>query len=196
MMNRFLAVLTVAAAGALVCLPMSGWAHAADGHPARVQTGSCGNLGGVAFRLTGVGAALSAEGTPLPAPVSIGSPDATPVQTSATTLATTLSALTQDSHAIVIYESDEAMDRIIACGDIGGLLDAQMTGMVMPGDVLPIWLAGENDSGYSGVALLEAAGTEATLRVFLSREQQDHGTPQPDHAAQDGPGAAATPRAD
>lgn len=151
-------------------------AHEADGHPARIQQGSCDNLGGVAFQLTGVGAALTPDGTPVATPETVGSADAHPVQMSETTLETSLSQLTKDPYAIVVYESDEAMDQIIACGNVGGVLTAQMQGMVMPGDVLTIWLPEAGDSGYVGVALLEAKGKQATLRLVLAEGLTDGGS--------------------
>ena len=46
-------------------------AHAADGHPAKIHEGTCEALGRVAFPLTGVGATVGLEQTPIatPAPV-------------------------------------------------------------------------------------------------------------------------------
>jgi hypothetical protein len=142
-------------------------AHAADGHPARIQEGTCNNLGPVAYPATGVGANVSSDGIPIPVPESFGSDRAVPVQTSETTFDTNLSSFVKSDYAIVIYESDEAMDQEIACGTIGGALTAQMAGMVMPGDELAVGLAEVNDSGHSGIALFAAAGPKSTLRIFL-----------------------------
>src|SRR4051812_46517796 len=142
-------------------------AHAADGHPARIQEGPCDNLGPVAYPATGVGATVSSDGTPIPVPESFGSDRAVPVQTSETTFDTNLSSFVKSDYAIVIYESDEAMDQEIACGTIGGALTTQMAGMVMPGDELAIGLAESNDSGHSGVAFFRAEGPKSTLRIFL-----------------------------
>lgn len=150
-------------------------AHAADGHPARIQHGSCDSLTGVAFQLTGVGATITADGTPVPPPVTVGATVANPLQTSETTLQASLTQLTQDPHAIVVYESDEAMDRIIACGDIGGVLIAQMPGMIMPGDVLPIWLSGAEGSEFAGMATLQADGTQAIVRLYLTAGDSTYG---------------------
>jgi hypothetical protein len=46
-------------------------AHGADGHPAKIHEGTCAALGRVAFPLTGVGAAVDLDQTPIatPAPV-------------------------------------------------------------------------------------------------------------------------------
>ena len=142
-------------------------AHEADGHPARIQKGSCDALDGVAFALTGVGATVNPEGTPIADPEATGSSDVDPIAIGETVLDTSLTDLVDAASAIVVYESDEAMDHIIACGNIGGPLTAQMAGMVMPGDELAIWLAETGDSGFSGLALLEANGQESSLRIFL-----------------------------
>jgi hypothetical protein len=158
--------MAIALAG-LVVAPHAVDAHAADGHPVRIQEGTCDNLGPVAFSATGVGATMTPDRTPIPAAETSGSDQAIPVQSSETTLETNLSSFVKSDYAIVIYESDEAMDQEIACGAIGGSLTAQMAGMVMPGDELAIGLAETNGSDQTGIALLSAEGPKATLRIFL-----------------------------
>jgi hypothetical protein len=164
-------------------------AHAADGHPARIQEGTCDNLGRAAFKLTGVGATVSLEETPIPEPEAVGSHQAVPMDVSDTTLDTTLSDLIAKDYAIVVYESDEAMDHIIACGALGGPLSRQMAGMVMPGDEVAIGLAAENDSGATGVALLRANGENATMRIVLMEAGGEH------EAADHAENQSATPEA-
>ena len=53
------------------------------------------------------------------------------------------------------------MDRTLVCGNVGGPLMMEMPGMPMPGDELPIWLVPQDDSAYTGLALLrsEVGGT-------------------------------------
>ena len=97
-----------------------------------------------------------------------------------TDLKPSLTELTQDAYAIVVSESDEAMDHIIACGDVeGGLLVApQMAGMVMPGDELAIGLAPQGDSGATGIALLRSVeGGTSSLRILLTEGRSEEGTP-------------------
>ena len=137
-------------------------------HPARIHQGFCDDLGDVAFQLTEVGAAIMVQGTPAATPEIVGAPTTSFIQASETTLETSFSELTKTPYAIVVYGSDQTMQHIIACGNIGGLLTAQMPGMVMPGDDLAIWIAPASDSGYLGMALLEAAGKQAKLRLFLT----------------------------
>jgi hypothetical protein len=50
-----------------------------------------------------------------------------------------------ESHAINIHESDENIENYIACGEIGG---------VVVDDELVIALHSQNDSGYTGIAIL------------------------------------------
>jgi hypothetical protein len=152
--------------------PASG--HEADGRPARIHSGSCDEFRGVVYILTGVGAETFADGTPVPTPERVGSESAALVATSETEVPVTLSELMADEAAIVVYESDEAMDRVVACGSVGGLLTEQMPGMAMPGDELAVWLAEEDGSGLSGVALLGAEGRSTVVRLYLGEGLAGH----------------------
>lgn len=185
----------VIAAGSVVFLPgtPSTRAHEADGHPARIHRGSCDDLGAVAYELTGVGAVVTPDGTPVATPGMIGAMAASPSQVSETTLKTSLSQLTKDPHAIVVYESDEAMDQMIVCGNIGGLITAQMPSMIMPGDVLTIWLPGTENTGHDGVALLQANGLRAIVRLILPEELPSDVAPS---ATSEESTAGATPHGD
>ena len=60
-------------------MPESARAHAADGHPARIHEGSCTATGPAADKLTGVGATVSLEGTPIPEATVQGAETATPL---------------------------------------------------------------------------------------------------------------------
>lgn len=112
--------------------------------------------------LTGVGAEATPDGTPVAAPERVGPQSAALVASSETVIPMPLSELIADERTIVVYQSDEAMDRVVACGNVGGLLSGQM-----PGDELAVWLGEEAGSGLSGVALLEAAGRATVDRVYL-----------------------------
>lgn len=157
-------------------------AHEADGRPARIHEGSCSALGRVTHRLTGVGAEVDLDGTPVPAPEAAGAPLAVPLAVSTTALETKLSDFVETPHAIVVYESDEAMDRTIACADIGGVLLAQMPGMTMPGDQLVVRLAPEHDSPFSGFALVRSeVGGKTTITIILAEDAAGEGGPADDH---------------
>ena len=65
------------------------------------------------------------------------------------------------AHAINIHESADDIQNYIACGDIGGLV---------ADDKLFIGLRELNDSGYAGVAILEAADDDKTnVTIYLGR---------------------------
>jgi hypothetical protein len=164
-------------------------AHEADGKPARIHAGACDDYRGVVYILTGVGAEVTPDGTPVPQPERVGPADAIPVSRSETTIPVALTDLTAVETAVVVYASDAEMDRPDACGNVGGPLTSQMPGMVMPGDELAVWLAGRDGTGVAGVALLEAAGRETVVRIYLGEGLG--GQPQPD----DDHYAAATPAA-
>lgn len=163
---------TVAALGAVGLIVLAGpasegRAHEADGRPARIHAGTCEDFRGVVYILTGVGAETAPGGTPAPQPEQVGAADAFPVALSKTTVPVALTDLAEGEHAIVVYESDEAMDRPVACGTVGGPLTSQMPGMTMPGDELAVWLAEKDSSGLAGVAVLEAKGRETIVRMYL-----------------------------
>lgn len=163
-------------------------AHEADGHPARIHEGTCDALGPVADQLTGVGADMSVEGTPVATPEPVGSIEVIPSQVSTTELETETSHFTGEAHAIVVYESDEAMDTALVCGNIGGALLMQMPGMPMPGDGLVIWLAPQGDADYTGVALVRSeVGGKSTVTIILAQgltggsvadHDDEHATPE------------------
>jgi hypothetical protein len=141
---------------------------------AQVVVGHCGEPGEILFTLTGIGAEAAADGTRVVPPERSGSERAVPVRMSATTLETSLSTLLEQERAIVILKKEDGTGEIIACGEIGGLLTMQMAGMVMPGDELAVGLREIGESGFSGLALIEAAGRQASLRIYLM-QQPDNG---------------------
>ncbi len=186
---------TVAALGAVGLIVLTGpadegRAHEADGRPARIHAGTCEDFRGVVHILTGVGAETAPGGTPVPQPEQVGAADAFPVALSKTTVPVALTDLAEGEHAIVVYESDEAMDRPVACGAVGGPLTSQMPGMTMPGDELAVWLAGEGGSGLAGVAVLEANGRDTIVRIYLGEDLAAAADPdRGDHRAASTPAA-------
>jgi hypothetical protein len=66
------------------------------------------------------------------------------------------------SHAINVHKSDQEIDQYIACGDIGGTV-------IDDGNKLVVALHPLNDSGYSGIAILEKDGDgNVDVEVYLS----------------------------
>lgn len=142
-------------------------AQEVSGYRARIQSGTCAELGDNVIMLQRIGAAATADGTPVPAPTLIGVVPTTVLLQSATTIKITLSELVEMPYTVVVSTPD-AEAQSIACGEIGGVPTSQMAGMVMPGDELAIVLREEHGSGYAGIALVTAAGLEASVRVYLT----------------------------
>lgn len=132
-------------------------AHAEHGHPARIHQGTCENLQGVAYRLNGVGGSVDAEGAPVATPTAINPKTAFQVMTSDTVIDATVDDLLAGEHAIMIYESDDAMDAI-ACGNLGG---------AMNGDELIVGLGEARIPGHLGFALLTPDGDQTDVTVIL-----------------------------
>jgi hypothetical protein len=147
-------------------------AHEADGKPARLQTGTCDNLGGVAFQLTGVGATAGLDDAEIPAPEIAGAPSAAAVTLSVTTVAAPLADVVAGGHAIVVYESDEAMDEIVACGDVGG---------PMLGESLVVGLREVAGSGHSGIATLVPGEGGTVVTIYLGEGLGGSGSVGDDH---------------
>ena len=150
-------------------LPGVSRAHEADGHPARIHEGTCDEIGPVIEQLTGVGAEISLDGTPIPAAEMVVAEGAVPIKLSSTALDSQASDLIDTPHAIVVYASDEARDQILVCGNVGGALLMQMEGMPMLGDELASWLAPQGDTDFTGLALLRSdVGGTSTVTIFLA----------------------------
>jgi hypothetical protein len=103
--------------------------------------------------------------TDLTAPVGegVGQADsATPTESSFTTVPMTLDAILGADHAINVHLSAERIDTYIACGELGGGVNA--TGALVVG------LREESNSGYTGIAFLSrgADGASTDVSVFIA----------------------------
>jgi hypothetical protein len=165
-------------------------AHEEHGHPTRIHDGSCEALGPVAFRLNGVGGSVDQDNVPVGTPTAVN-PDTTyQMLISETTIDGTIEDLLASEHAVMIYESDEAMDAI-ACGNVGGALS---------GNTLVTGLAEVGVPGHIGFALFRSEGDQTVVLVALGHGLapvsasgavgEDHATE--DEVAEDGH-AATTP---
>jgi plastocyanin len=149
----------------LTCLALfgAGWAAAsaqdtiASAHPSHVHAGSCADLDpNPAYPLQDV-APVTADG------------GAGSVETGTTTLDVSLDDLLASPFAINVHESAENVSTYIACGDIAG--------PVVDGTLL-IALGQQNDSGYSGVAVLSAAEAGSGTDVAVYLVQNPAATPE------------------
>jgi hypothetical protein len=179
------------AAGAVPAL-----AHEEHGHPTRIHEGTCETLGPVAFRLNGVGGSVDVDNAPIATPTAVNSDSAYQVLTSETTIDGTIEDLLPGEHAVMIYESDEAMDAI-ACGNVGGALN---------GNTLFTGLAEAGVPGHIGFALFRSEGDQIVVLVILGHGlaplSASGGVAGDDHADEDNAAhdeedghAAATPDA-
>lgn len=176
-------VLAIAVGVALSAgLTTSVLAHAEHGHPARIHTGTCEELGGVAFPLNGVGASVDLENAPIPTPSVVNEESAYQVMVGETTIDGSLDDLLAADHAVMIYESDEAMDAI-ACGNLGG---------AMMGDSLITGLAESGHAGHLGFAIFEPSGEQTVVTVIIghalapvSASGTDHAEDEADHSHED-----------
>src|SRR5215211_6476138 len=167
-------------------------AHEEHGHPTRIHEGSCEALGPVAFRLNGVGGSVDLDNAPVGTPTAVNPDAAYQMLISETTIDGTIEELLASEHAVMIYESDEAMDAI-ACGNVGGALS---------GYTLVTGLAEAGVPGHIGFALFRPEGDQTVVLVVLGHglapvsasgaAGEDHASV--DEAAEDGH-AAATPEA-
>jgi len=156
LLRRWLSALAVAL-GLVAAVAGPALAHEEHGHPARIHEGSCAELGPVAFRLNGVGGSVDLDNAPVATPTAVN-PDASyQMLISETTIDGTIEDLLASEHAVMIYESDEAMDAI-ACGNIGGALTAS---------TLVTGLAEAGVPGHIGFVLFRSEGDQTVVLVAL-----------------------------
>ncbi len=141
--------------GAPVAIPVL--AHEEHGHPARVHEGSCEDLGPVVFRLNGVGGSVDLDNAPVATPTAVNPDSAYQVMVSETAIDGALEDILAGEHAVMIYESDEAMDAI-ACGNVGGALK---------GETLVTGLAEAGVPGHIGFALFRSQGDQTVVSVIF-----------------------------
>ena len=132
-------------------------AHEEHGHPTRIHEGTCEALGPVAFRLNGVGGSVDVDNAPVATPTAVNSDSAYQVLTSETTIDGTVEDLLTGERAVMIYESDEAMDAL-ACGNVGGALS---------GNSLVTGLGEAGVPGHIGFALFRSEGDQTAVLVVL-----------------------------
>jgi hypothetical protein len=185
-------------ATALLTDPSPALAHEEHGHPARIHEGSCEELGPVAFRLNGVGGSVDLDNAPVATPTAVNPDLAYQVMVSESTIDGTIEDLLAGEHAVMIYESDEAMDAI-ACGNVGGALN---------GETLVTGLAEAGVPGHIGFALFRPEGNQTDVLVIFGHglapisasgapaegDHADDGDMAQEHQADEEDGhAAATP---
>jgi len=125
--------------------------------PVHIHAGDCVNLGDIVAPLTNLTAPSGrAEGQ---------RNRAIPAESSFTTVPMTLDQILASDHAINVHLSAAQIGTYIACGEIGGVRDAN--------GALTIGLRELNNSGYTGIAYLAptADGTGTNVSVFIAPTQ-------------------------
>jgi hypothetical protein len=136
--------------------------------PARIYAGRCGGLGAEpAFQLIDVGAVEGNEAGEAPQ----GALTAIPAEFSTTVVNAPLADLLATEHAIDVRVDDADPATSIACGDIGGPIDAGADG-----DELAVGLQERGQSAYSGIGWLQAQDDRTLVRVFLARGLESNDT--------------------
>ena len=125
-------------------------AHQAGPHPVHIHSGTCDDLGDVVAPLS---ALEQPEGD------ATGPDSARQADRSRTTVDLALTDIIDGGHAINAHESEENISNYIACGDVGG---------VVVDGTLVIGLGELNDSGYTGIAILEENGDQTDVSVYLT----------------------------
>jgi hypothetical protein len=125
--------------------------------PAHIHTGDCVNLGEVVAPLTNLTE---------PTGNAVGQSDkAIAAESSFTTVPMTLDQILASPHAVNVHLSAAQIGTYIACGEVGGVIDAN--------GALTIGLRELNNSGYTGIAYLAptADGTGTSVSVFIAKTQ-------------------------
>ena len=129
--------------------------------PARIFSGRCGALGAEpAFQLIDVGSVEGVDEEQAPQ----GSLTAIPAEISTTVVNTTFADLLASEHAIDVRVDAADPATSIACGDIGGPVEAGAAG-----NELAVGLQERGQSAYSGIGMLQEEGDRTLVRVFLAR---------------------------
>lgn len=143
-------------------------------HPAHVHAGTCEDLNPNPIHpLTDITPRLN-EGDDEEANEPQGALTAPRVLYSETDVEMSLEDMLAESHAINVHESQENIQTYIACGELGGVVVDD------DGDKLTVGLRSVNDSGYTGIAILEADGDNTNIKVYLAEpavEQDPAATP-------------------
>ena len=136
------------------------------GRPAHIHEGSCPEVGAVVVPLTDLTTAeggVTTAGTP-----AADTGGAIPGEYSFTSVDLSLDDILAGEHAVNVHMSADQIDTYLACGDIGGTVDAN-------GSIV-IGLSEVGDSGFTGIAVLtsNADNPAATdVSVFIAADVHD-----------------------
>ena len=120
--------------------------------PSHVHSGDCDELGEVVQPLTSL---------TVPVGTVAGNADAVVAEAAFTVIPQTLQELTASDHAVKVHLSKEQIQTYLACGDIGGVVDAN--------GALIVGLKELDNSGYTGIAYLVPTSGGTSVSVMIAR---------------------------
>jgi hypothetical protein len=136
------------------------------GRPAHIHTGTCDTLGDIVGPMNNL---TAPSGTPQ------GVTDIAEVEYSFTSgIPLSLDDILASDHAVNVHLSDEEINVYIACGNAGGVVDANGT--------LVVGLREQNNSGYSGIAVLTPNATDPSttdVSAFIGQNLSGGGEATP-----------------
>lgn len=156
-----------------------------NGHPAHIHAGTCAELDPAPvadlYNLLPIGVERDDDGEVSESPEVRGTLTVGDVTYSETDdIELVWDDVLSSPHAIVVHESEDNMDTYIACGDIGGVVFGD------DDDEMVIGLHPVGDSGFSGIAVLDADDDdEVDVEVYMSAPATEGGN--------DGTTVVATP---
>jgi hypothetical protein len=153
------ALAVVVGAGAAGVVALAQEAAESPPRPVTLHRGSCEELGEAVEALS---TATLPENVPLER---VGQDAATPAETSFSTLPLTLDELLAEPFALAVAQAEDAPDDVVACGEIGGIVDEN--------GALTLGLRERAGSGIAGIAYLfpatESPSTLASIFVAPTR---------------------------
>jgi len=141
-------------------------------HPAHIHVGTCAELDpNPAFPLNSVSLPVGENNEVVTNNDLQGALTNQPVETSESEAAVKFEDLLTTSYAINIHESAQNIQNYIACGDIGGfVVEGKLSMSLLP----------QNDSGRTGIAILEEDGDNTKVTILLGGGEVEATTPTTD----------------
>jgi uncharacterized cupredoxin-like copper-binding protein len=151
--------------------------EASPPRPSHIHDGDCDEPGQIIQPLTSL---------TVPAGTVSGNSDAVVAEAAFTSVPQTLDELLAADHSLKVHLSKEQIQIYLACGDIGGTVDAN--------GALIVGMKEIDDSGYAGIAYLAPAANGTTsVSVMIAKVIPHDGAE--DAAVAEQPATAATPAA-
>jgi hypothetical protein len=180
-LSRLVIVLAMAAAflpaSRLAVLPSPAAAQeASPERPSHIHSGGCDELGPVVQPLTFL---------TVPEGQILGSEDAVVAEAAFSNIPLTLDEMLAEDHALKVHLSRERIETYLACGDIGGTVDAN--------GALIVGLKELDGSGYTGIAYLVPSGSGTSISVMIARVLPGGGPGDVAATAETQPAAADEP---